>query len=167
MLQNDPWFDLGSISSTFYAQLLCAQIPKALKKDSKVVSLFCKFGMCSTKSALRMLMKLTPDVCLINILSVLYELIHFMQRICIFWHREIVEKAVCKLVLVHYWKKFFDYVNNTWKSCEPLWSYQQTRDFVKVAWRPLSKCNKMKSKRNAVIIYHLALLWDGMDHPTP
>ncbi len=41
--------NLVSISSTFYEQLLHAQIPNA-QKDSQVVSLFCAFGICTSKS---------------------------------------------------------------------------------------------------------------------
>ena len=39
----------GSISPTFYAQLLCAQIPKA-QKDSQVKQDFCTYGICARKS---------------------------------------------------------------------------------------------------------------------
>jgi len=38
-----------SISPTFYVQLLYMQIPK-VQKDSKVVSIFCSFGICVCKS---------------------------------------------------------------------------------------------------------------------
>ena len=40
---------LGSISPTFYEQLLRAQIPK-VHKDSQVKQLFCAFGICERKS---------------------------------------------------------------------------------------------------------------------
>jgi len=51
--------DQGSTSSTFYEQLLCAQIPK-VQKDSQVVSFFTLLGSVCAKAAERTLMKLTP-----------------------------------------------------------------------------------------------------------
>jgi len=39
----------GSISPTFYSQLLPVQIPKA-QKYSQFLSLFCAFGICVSKS---------------------------------------------------------------------------------------------------------------------
>jgi len=50
----------GSISSMFYKQFMHAQIPKAQKKYSHVVSLFALLGSAHVKSACRTLMKLTP-----------------------------------------------------------------------------------------------------------
>jgi len=52
-------FTSGSISSTFYEQLLQAQIPKE-QKDSQVVSLY--FSFACAKAACKMLMKLTRGV---------------------------------------------------------------------------------------------------------
>ena len=42
--------DLGSISPTFYEQLLPTQIPKAQKKDSQVKQLFALLGSASIKA---------------------------------------------------------------------------------------------------------------------
>jgi len=51
---------LGSISSTFYEQLLCMQISKAQKIQSSCQSFFALSGSALIKAACRMLMKLTP-----------------------------------------------------------------------------------------------------------
>jgi len=50
--------DLGSISSTFYEQLLGLQIPKAQKRQSSC-QFFAHLGSAHTKAARRKLMKLT------------------------------------------------------------------------------------------------------------
>ena len=50
---------LVSISSTFYEQLLCLQIPKAQKKTVKSSSFFALLGSLSVKSDRRTLVKLT------------------------------------------------------------------------------------------------------------
>jgi len=44
--------DLGSISSTFFEQLLCAQIPKVQKKDSQVISVYLHFWDLLTQKLL-------------------------------------------------------------------------------------------------------------------
>ena len=41
----------GSISPTFYKQLVCSQIPKAKKRQSSQAA-FCTFGICLRKSCL-------------------------------------------------------------------------------------------------------------------
>jgi len=46
-----------SISSTFYAKLLCAQIPKVPKKTNNLTVFFYAFGIC----AQNMLVKATQD----------------------------------------------------------------------------------------------------------
>ena len=51
----------GSISSTFYEQLLRVHTPKALKKTAKSSSFFALLGSTSVKAACRTLMKLTPS----------------------------------------------------------------------------------------------------------
>ena len=51
--------NLGSISPTFYKQLLRAQIPKAQKFSSFIALL----GSACVKAACRKLVKLTPGVC--------------------------------------------------------------------------------------------------------
>ena len=51
--------DLGSISPTFYKQLLRAQISKAQKKTVKLSSFIALLGSASVKSAHRTLVKLT------------------------------------------------------------------------------------------------------------
>ena len=51
----------GSISSTFYKQLLLDQILKA-QKDGQVVSLFVLLGSARVKAVHETLMKLTPGV---------------------------------------------------------------------------------------------------------
>jgi len=51
----------GSISSTFYEQLLCAQIPKAQKRLTTWLSFFALLSSLRAKSAGRMTMKLRPD----------------------------------------------------------------------------------------------------------
>jgi len=54
-------YDLVSISSTFYEQLLHAQIPQAPKKKIDYLTVFFAFsGSASIKAAHRMLMKLNP-----------------------------------------------------------------------------------------------------------
>jgi hypothetical protein len=50
-------FDLASISSTFFKQLLRTKH----QKDSKIISLFAHLGYESVKAARRTLMKFTPD----------------------------------------------------------------------------------------------------------
>jgi len=64
-----------SISSTIYKQLFSAQIPKAQKRHSQVVSLFALSGSAHIKAACRMLIKLTPVVDFINIFRV-----HFLYK---------------------------------------------------------------------------------------
>ena len=49
----------GSISPTFYKQLLCMQIQKAQKKTFKLSRFFALLGSTSVKAACRMLVKLT------------------------------------------------------------------------------------------------------------
>jgi len=49
-----------SISSTFYEQLLHAQIPKAQKKTDNLTVFFALSGSVCVKAAHRMLIKLTP-----------------------------------------------------------------------------------------------------------
>jgi hypothetical protein len=44
--------DQGSISSTFYAKLLCTQIPKEQKKDKWLDCIFCAFGIWARKSCM-------------------------------------------------------------------------------------------------------------------
>ena len=51
---------MGSISSTFYEQLLRSQIPKAQKRLSSQLAFFALLGSASVKAACRMLVKLTP-----------------------------------------------------------------------------------------------------------
>ncbi len=51
---------LGSISSTFFEQLLNLQIPKA-EKTVKLSVFFALSGSAHVKAAHRMLVKLTPD----------------------------------------------------------------------------------------------------------
>ncbi len=51
----------GSISSTFYVQLLRLQIPKALKDTYDLTVFFTLLGSTSVKAVRRTLMKLTPD----------------------------------------------------------------------------------------------------------
>jgi len=60
-----------SISSTFYAKLLHAQIPKEQKKTVKLSVFFVLLGSARAKAARRMLMKLTPAKYLsgVNILA--------------------------------------------------------------------------------------------------
>jgi len=53
---------LGSISSTFYVQLLHPQIPKAYKDTDDLTVLFTLSGPAHAKAAHRMLVKLTPGV---------------------------------------------------------------------------------------------------------
>ena len=53
----------GSISPTFYKQLLLAQIPKAQKKTVKFSSFIALLGSACVKAACRKLVKLTPGVC--------------------------------------------------------------------------------------------------------
>jgi hypothetical protein len=64
-----------SISSTFYAQLLCAKIPKSAKKTDNLSIFFALLESLFVKAASKMLMKFTPGVNFINILCVhcLYE----------------------------------------------------------------------------------------------
>jgi hypothetical protein len=50
-----------SISSTFYEQLLRAEIPKAKKKTENLAVFFALSGSVRVKAACRMLMILTPD----------------------------------------------------------------------------------------------------------
>ena len=50
----------GSISPTFYQQLLHTQIPKARKKDSQLKQFFALLGSAGVKAAHKMLVKLTP-----------------------------------------------------------------------------------------------------------
>jgi len=51
---------LGSISPSFYKQLLHAQIPKVQKKIDNLTVFFVLSGSASVKAAHRALMKLTP-----------------------------------------------------------------------------------------------------------
>jgi len=62
--------DQGSISPTFYDQLLHVQIPKG-QKDSQVISVILGtlVGSARVKTAHKMLVKLTPGVIFINILE--------------------------------------------------------------------------------------------------
>ena len=54
--------DLGSISPTFYEQLLHVQSPKAQKRRSTQAA-FCAFGICMHKKlCVNTLMKLTPGL---------------------------------------------------------------------------------------------------------
>ena len=50
----------GSISPTFYEQLLCTQIPKAQKKTVKLSSFIALLGSARVRAARRTLVKLTP-----------------------------------------------------------------------------------------------------------
>jgi len=50
---------LGSISQTFYAKLLLAQIPEAQKKTDDMIVFFALLGSAYVKAASKMLMKLT------------------------------------------------------------------------------------------------------------
>jgi len=54
--------DQVSISPTFYEQLLCPKITKIPKaqKYSKVVSLFCAFGICACKSCTKNVDEIDP-----------------------------------------------------------------------------------------------------------
>ena len=54
--------DLGSISPTFYKQLLRTQIPKAQKSCLTWLSFFALLGSACVKAACRMLVKLTLDL---------------------------------------------------------------------------------------------------------
>jgi len=56
-------FDLGSISSTFHAQLLRAQIPNAHKRQSSHQYLLVLLGPTRLKAAHKMLVKLSPVFC--------------------------------------------------------------------------------------------------------
>jgi len=56
-MQKRFFDNLGSISTTFYAQLLQAQIPKAQKNTFK---LFALLRSALVKAAHKMLVKLTP-----------------------------------------------------------------------------------------------------------
>ncbi len=60
---STPYANKGSISPTFYTQLLHAQIPKA-QKDSQVISVFLQFWDLHTKKLLmnQALMKLTQHL---------------------------------------------------------------------------------------------------------
>jgi len=58
----------GSILSTFYAQLLHAQITKAQKRESSYQCLFALLLSACPKAATKMLVKFTPVVDFINIL---------------------------------------------------------------------------------------------------
>ncbi len=59
---------VGSISSTFYGQLLRSQIPNEQKKTSSWLYCLALKGPTSVKAARKMLMKLTPGVNFINVL---------------------------------------------------------------------------------------------------
>jgi len=52
--------DQGSISSTFYAKLLCTQIPKVQKKTNGLTVFFALLGSGHVKAACKMLVKSTP-----------------------------------------------------------------------------------------------------------
>ena len=67
-------YDHGSISSTFYKQLLRTQTPKAQKKTVKSSSFFALLGSASAKVARRMLVKLTPGANFINVLQAAFTL---------------------------------------------------------------------------------------------
>jgi len=69
---REKFVNQGSISSTFYEQLLLAQIPKAQKKTYNLTVFFVLLGSALKKAAYRMLIKLTPVVNFINILQVAF-----------------------------------------------------------------------------------------------
>ena len=78
---------LGSISPTFYVQLLPSLIPNA-QKDSQIKQLFALLGYRSVKAARKMLMKSTPDRSL-NLSTSLSLIIGFLgTSMCrfLFWH---------------------------------------------------------------------------------
>ena len=57
LIKREP----GSISPTFYEQLLLAQIPKAQKKPVKLSSFIALLGSARVKATRRTLVKLTPE----------------------------------------------------------------------------------------------------------
>ncbi len=59
----------GSISSTFYEQLLRSKIPKVKKIQSSCQSFFALLGSMSVKAVRKTLVKLTPGINFIKILQ--------------------------------------------------------------------------------------------------